>query len=138
MALDQYLNEQDVFLSTLSLRRATINRDIADGKREFLSTLSLRRATQIQRLKIPAHRISIHALLAESDYRSCVHVVGCAFLSTLSLRRATTLICDVIAVMTISIHALLAESDDHYVDNRTGELFISIHALLAESDCKRW
>ena len=33
----------------------------------FLSTLSLRRATQAQRLKIPAHGISIHALLAESD-----------------------------------------------------------------------
>ena len=79
-------------------------------------------------------RISIHALLAESDNKiSAVRIarenfyprspcgerlVGVnsmltliQFLSTLSLRRATTLICEVIAVMTISIHALLAESD---------------------------
>ena len=33
----------------------------------FLSTLSLRRATQAQGLEIAAHSISIHALLAESD-----------------------------------------------------------------------
>ena len=37
----------------------------------FLSTLSLRRATQAQGLKIPALRISIHALLAESDSPCC-------------------------------------------------------------------
>ena len=57
-------------------------------------------------------KISIHALLAESDI--CVIQLiesGFIFLSTLSLRRAT--------------------DKDHYVDNRTG---ISIHALLAESD----
>ena len=34
----------------------------------FLSTLSLRRATQAKALKIAAHSISIHALLAESDH----------------------------------------------------------------------
>ena len=79
----------------------------------FLSTLSLRRATQAQNLKIPAHRISIHALLAESDHiHTCQYFFrnlnfyprspcgerqeqhGNAdgkyqFLSTLSLRRAT-------------------------------------------------
>ena len=33
----------------------------------FLSTLSLRRATQAQSLKVAALSISIHALLAESD-----------------------------------------------------------------------
>ena len=36
----------------------------------FLSTLSLRRATQAKALKIPTLRISIHALLAESDLLS--------------------------------------------------------------------
>ena len=45
MALDQYLNEQEVFLSTLSLRRATW-----PTKRRLKSL-----------------KISIHALLAESD-----------------------------------------------------------------------
>ena len=56
--------------------------------------------------------ISIHALLAESDYRDCVRGL----------------------IWRISIHALLAESDPPrggycYLDN-----IISIHALLAESD----
>ena len=56
--------------------------------------------------------ISIHALLAESDL-----VVLCAvgdlveFLSTLSLRRATEYSDDGVSARKISIHALLAESD---------------------------
>ena len=57
---------------------------------EFLSTLSLRRAT-IQNACADLHiLISIHALLAESDVTTVV--VGPSrgiFLSTLSLRRAT-------------------------------------------------
>ena len=57
----------------------------------FLSTLSLRRATQAKGLKIPAHSISIHALLAESD-------------SMLKPGKVKEV---------ISIHALLAESDRH-------------------------
>ena len=78
----------------------------------FLSTLSLRRATQAQGFKIPTHSISIHALLAESDTpwlawlapgayfyprspcgeRPCTLTITICivlFLSTLSLRRAT-------------------------------------------------
>ena len=105
---------QSGFLSTLSLRRATIkfvNLRVVDGSFlstlslrratsllmfwlflhcRFLSTLSLRRATKGPAKTAKADRISIHALLAESD-------VGCSqgrwqpdgFLSTLSLRRAT-------------------------------------------------
>ena len=45
LALDQYLNEQEVFLSTLSLRRATMTLVLACVIIVFLSTLSLRRAT---------------------------------------------------------------------------------------------
>ena len=57
----------------------------------FLSTLSLRRATQaIYPIQHLPKSISIHALLAESDYCSCtVHNHRSRFLSTLSLRRAT-------------------------------------------------
>ena len=59
-------------------------------------------------------RISIHALLAESDEAGTdSHAFG-----------------------NISIHALLAESDDSnnfYADNAVA---ISIHALLAESDTR--
>ena len=61
-----------------------------NGDNGFLSTLSLRRATQVfQRIAKP-FRISIHALLAESDF-VVTAFPGSAdkFLSTLSLRRAT-------------------------------------------------
>ena len=57
----------------------------------FLSTLSLRRATDGLFFYVPKRIISIHALLAESD-RSSQHRRKNAypFLSTLSLRRATS------------------------------------------------
>ena len=59
------------------------------------------------------HRISIHALLAESDL-GLLKQAGFSIL--------------------ISIHALLAESDCEWADYPTKVLEISIHALLAESD----
>ena len=102
--------------------------------RLFLSTLSLRRATLSAKTKNKSNRISIHALLAESDACLPACVVG----------------------VEISIHALLAESDgktpasimshlDFYPRSPCGERpraancqhrshQISIHALLAESD----
>ena len=78
----------------------------------FLSTLSLRRATLDTLFDEDDPDISIHALLAESDlvltvwprYRS-------RFLSTLSLRRATYNVLLDRYDSVISIHALLAESD---------------------------
>ena len=56
------------FLSTLSLRRATPYVYILVNTFLFLSTLSLRRATRESTGIKPIFRISIHALLAESDY----------------------------------------------------------------------
>ena len=124
---------------------------------QFLSTLSLRRATGRWLLPERGHRISIHALLAESDGESnCAYLPGCIsihallaesdaeakrttdirppFLSTLSLRRATactmtTTICTVSFLSTLSLRRA----------TRLGLLgwlrtLISIHALLAESD----
>ena len=101
------------FLSTLSLRRATaflIFLPIREAL--FLSTLSLRRATHYDNYNLHCVEISIHALLAESDFdrdqqdgdwsdfyprspcgerrilgRRLWHLEQ--FLSTLSLRRAT-------------------------------------------------
>ena len=56
--------------------------------------------------------ISIHALLAESDYTpGCMMQSHQAFLSTLSLRRATRHAVALDRQAPISIHALLAESD---------------------------
>ena len=122
------------FLSTLSLRRATIPHRGRNPGPRFLSTLSLRRATRISK-----------------NLMTCL-----IFLSTLSLRRATMLSairtncimyfyprspcgerrywpCVHVVGRSISIHALLAESDtDEVLTN--DEQTISIHALLAESD----
>ena len=56
----------------------------------FLSTLSLRRATAIIYQAVPISVISIHALLAESDlHTGSSWAAWFPFLSTLSLRRAT-------------------------------------------------
>ena len=101
---------------------------------KFLSTLSLRRATVFVCVICQRLAISIHALLAESDQLRFFHnlfavlflstlslrrattildirALCLAFLSTLSLRRATTVALPVSLYVTISIHALLAESD---------------------------
>ena len=105
---------------------------------KFLSTLSLRRATHYDNYNLHCVEISIHALLAESDYlgagKSCDvrdfyprspcgerRGFGAGswrlviFLSTLSLRRATLRVVDGSKSFIISIHALLAESDLFYV-----------------------
>ena len=101
-----------VFLSTLSLRRATLR--VVDGSKSSI--------------------ISIHALLAESDRRRCTpprsdtdfyprSPCGERPLSQLPLCQG----------MVISIHALLAESDLPRPEICRSS-HISIHALLAESD----
>ena len=123
----------------------------------FLSTLSLRRATLGAWKSCNVCRISIHALLAESDLLlgslTCLPLdfyprSPCGERQPSSTRKLTN--------MMISIHALLAESDkslltrvvssaDFYPRSPCGErpmqivivvmrTLISIHALLAESD----
>ena len=81
-----------IFLSTLSLRRATTLHTAHLMELLFLSTLSLRRATDWPPVREIVQWISIHALLAESDLKQS---------SSYS------------AYLEISIHALLAESDDN-------------------------
>ena len=81
----------EVFLSTLSLRRATSRRhQTGPGGRNFYprSPCGERPAKQLGLGVCQA--ISIHALLAESDiWTGCDLVQRFLFLSTLSLRRAT-------------------------------------------------
>ena len=120
------------------MRRATfVFSRMGVGLLAFLSTLSLRRATDRASASAATAKISIHALLAESD--------------SLSWR--------VVPDQHISIHALLAESDSsaQFVGAESGYFYprspcgerpgifallrdspvISIHALLAESDRAR-
>ena len=128
-------NPDIVFLSTLSLRRATSSRRASCSSVEFLSTLSLRRATRAFAVYNPPGGISIHALLAESDVRQGMATLSQPiFLSTLSLRRATDNTGHSNRHWKISIHALLAESDERQYKMLKIECNISIHALLAESD----
>ena len=134
--LFNYCRRIPTFLSTLSLRRAT-----KAGYYKILprpdfyprSPCGERRGVLTQRVSIP--KISIHALLAESDPRckTCCKS-SLRFLSTLSLRRAT-----------VKISLALSALGDFYPRSPCGErleqsssynayLEISIHALLAESD----
>ena len=79
------------FLSTLSLRRATYQRQI-DQKSSSISIHALLAESDdtLQITVTGIASISIHALLAESDGISLTHIIGFSeFLSTLSLRRAT-------------------------------------------------
>ena len=101
------------FLSTLSLRRATfmlLTSFLSLG--EFLSTLSLRRATYVAIYIILLHS-NFYPRSPCGERRGSDKYKGQAleFLSTLSLRRATVLFHALRQQLHISIHALLAESD---------------------------
>ena len=145
------------FLSTLSLRRATVLTagPLCPPKNFYpRSPCAERRGLSCNGRRY--YFISIHALLAESDVSSSAGRESDTFLSTLSLRRATSRPQRGPDLPGISIHALLAESDttkflkfseitDFYPRSPCGERpfsacpslqisCISIHALLAESD----
>ena len=124
-----------LFLSTLSLRRATVTEiwDViaaitisihallaeSDAKQAayffwqaFLSTLSLRRATYKKRTKaLHAAYFYPRSPCGERLFDAVQVVIVKIFLSTLSLRRATGVAIVVTSCVNISIHALLAESD---------------------------
>ena len=129
---------QDIptFLSTLSLRRATLlpTRKTRRNWHFYPRSPCGERPNRIRHRRLkprhfyprspcgerpgqprelaPARQISIHALLAESDIIDIINnVIDRIFLSTLSLRRATRRASRQQPAGEISIHALLAESD---------------------------
>ena len=134
-----------LFLSTLSLRRATaclpacvvgapisIHALLAESDApqppqgessiKFLSTLSLRRATRLPTaLRTPHHRflstLSLRRATGKTPANITLHF---GFLSTLSLRRATARRASRQHPAGISIHALLAESDNISANNHVG------------------
>ncbi len=100
-----------VFLSTLSLRRATPRSRKTGRQPPFLSTLSLRRAT-IMFVRCSCSSRFLSTLSLRRATRGEIHANSQQeFLSTLSLRRATINVYHRIFGEGISIHALLAESD---------------------------
>ena len=142
-----------IFLSTLSLRRATAAKRTTDIRPLFLSTLSLRRATSAGWNAVrPAHFYPrspcgerlLGNVVAESRTWNFYPRSPCgerhggpivqfdvsAFLSTLSLRRATASHLSKFNTSQISIHALLAESDHHLSTYRhQGQQFLSTLSL---------
>jgi len=116
------------------VRRATNETRNDIIKEIFLSTLSVRRATCNAHHASRLLCISIHALREESDvhkYYQANHLQQ--FLSTLSVRRATGDVLRLRRADLISIHALREESDVNIAPHRVIFL-ISIHALREESD----
>ena len=122
------------FLSTLSLRRATVTPKLRPTFLRFLSTLSLRRATSnvFEKYNSVQHFYP-RSPCGERLLQNHIFFRHNLFLSTLSLRRATRAANCQQRNHQISIHALLAESDVGQKRLRQ-KLAISIHALLAESD----
>ena len=125
-----------IFLSTLSLRRATCRQasHARRGVQGFLSTLSLRRATVDGMIDRAAYDISIHALLAESDHR--LHSVGSRDLhfyprSPCGERRQTAW-----PGCLPGYFYPRSPCGERLLANGCGfvSMLISIHALLAESD----
>ena len=153
--------QQEKFLSTLSLRRATSTLICSAGFGcSFLSTLSLRRATNTEATNHDQVTISIHALLAESDKaRIFLNLTFHHFYPRSPCGERPLSKSYLLPSQFISIHALLAESDldrsaplasrtNFYPRSPCGERqcdcsfcpspqVISIHALLAESDLGR-
>ena len=101
----------------------------------FLSTLSLRRATVGLDYDPIVHIISIHALLAESDkVRKALDLDDCEFLSTLSLRRATNARrSNKVELNNFYPRSPCGERPEGPA-KLPKQIGISIHALLAESD----
>ena len=124
------------FLSTLSLRRATNPLWLMGYDVGFLSTLSLRRATYRSIDRNNVGKISIHALLAESDSMYTSLCCGCFdFYPRSPCGERPACQGPPLRGICISIHALLAESDAPQQENGQAAT-ISIHALLAESDLR--
>ena len=136
MVLRAVSNSLVIFLSTLSLRRATIiSQTIFIWVNNFYPRSPYGERPCPEAPVLDALSISIHALLTESDAVIGVVVVyQLVFLSTLSLRRATCW-----------VRSRLRRSSNFYPrspygerrinrDIANGEREISIHALLTESD----
>ena len=148
-----------IFLSTLSLRRATDRKGNAKTCKSYFyprSPCGERRTTTITICTVSKFLSTLSLRRATCPSMTVLHCKT-LFLSTLSLRRATKRITSnfkhpehfyprspcgerpssvrlSLSGSTISIHALLAESDQGRNSQNINSEHISIHALLAESD----
>ena len=125
-----------IFLSTLSLRRATASQGAAVGyKVNFYPRSPCGERPPLASRTKTIFTISIHALLAESDFVLwMVPNLLLRFLSTLSLRRATGGFGAGSWRLAIFLSTLSLRRATHYDNYNLHCVEISIHALLAESD----
>ena len=124
-----------LFLSTLSLRRATFSLSLEGHKKLFLSTLSLRRATPVEsRSNILITSVSIHALLAESDRYSLRHSTPSGHFYPRSPCGERPLSLPFGAVWIGFYPRSPCGERLHYDNYNLHCVEVSIHALLAESD----
>ena len=144
------------FLSTLSLRRATLEQFKQITETIFLSTLSLRRATILHMAHLTAHLFLSTLSLRRATRKVFVALIPdkyfyprspCGerlmfllsstkrqkFLSTLSLRRATGTVSQYVETPAF-LSTLSLRRATNFCRNRFCPTCISIHALLAESD----
>ena len=122
------------FLSTLSLRRATITLKCNIGTIINFYPRSPCGERLVNPYKLTMiFGISIHALLAESDLWDAPEMPTQEISIHALLAESDLRVMDDSKSSIISIHALLAESDIHHRTRRRSPS-ISIHALLAESD----
>ena len=127
-----------IFLSTLSLRRATLMWYQCNTVVKISIHALLAESDLPKFLPGLGCQISIHALLAESDASRGITPKGCKYFyprSPCGERRLRAY--QRYFAADISIHALLAESDLLDWDAIGYTPKISIHALLAESDHRR-
>ncbi len=154
---EPYVNPNEIFQSTLSMRRATVSGHRRMVFFKFQSTLSMRRATLFEIIIGGFKDISIHALHAESDMRFRFLQYPLFYFNPRSPCGERHGFSGIFVLHhLISIHALHAESDvavahfmyQYFLFQSTlsmrratkdsfGEMqmpAISIHALHAESD----
>ena len=138
---DTVVSKHDVevsgFLSTLSLRRATTPKIMINGEASNFYPRSPCGERPFEKFEgVIATKISIHALLAESDNKSRDSItIRPTFLSTLSLRRATVRLPPQTMTKPVFLSTLSLRRATLLLIVRERARVISIHALLAESDC---
>ena len=128
-------DKHNVFLSTLSLRRATVVSSAGTTGKSFLSTLSLRRATGFI-IKARFHMVYFYPRSPCGERHT--HPIGVfvrvVFLSTLSLRRATTCLSACFVGVAYFYPRSPCGERRGTLSDTSDVTAISIHALLAESD----
>ena len=143
------MNNHVISIHALLAESDSLTDDVSTGGKIFLSTLSLRRATEQEIIPEEVETyISIHALLAESDVGASQgadieHISIHALLAESDLMMLSMVAIPIIFLSTLSISCMILThfyprspcgERPHPIGGLITVIEISIHALLAESD----